>query len=307
MADLQRRRCKRCQAGVEHEWTHGTLGGYRYHGCRCSECKQFMREQSVSRYWSDRDRQLELKRHQRERNIDVHRERERQKKFKPETAATAKRRKNKLSRVPVARCRKWMPHEQALVLRDDLSVLELAYMLQRSASSVQAQRCWLRNADAIRERNIRWRQENYGWYMEQRRAKEGITKRGTRTACKRGHPYDESNTYRDRKGQRYCKTCRKKPPAPPRPVLTHCPQGHEYSEENTHVVGGVYKRCRTCDRDRHNARYVPNPKAPVTHCPQDHEYTVENTYRNKQGSRLCRICRLDSKRRYNQRMREQAA
>lgn len=298
--------CKRCKAGTPHTFNHGTSTGYSYHLCRCTECKQWAREASMKGYWANRDRELEEKRRQRERNLDVHLERERAKRNKPETRAAVQRRKEKYSRVPVTRSRKWMPHEKELVLRDDLSILELAYMLERSPSSVQAQRSWLRDADRIRERNKRWREANYDWYIEHRRAIEGVTPRGQRTHCKRGHPYDDENTYWNQ-GARYCKTCRKKPPAPPRPPITHCPQGHPYDAANTRIVGTSYRVCKQCDRDRHNARYVPKPKQPKTYCPQGHEYDAVNTVINSRGSRVCRICRLDQKRRYNAKLKENAA
>lgn len=40
---------------------------------------------------------------------------------------------------------------------------------------------------------------NAGWNT----AVENLAK----TACKRGHPFTEENTYRDKKGDRYCRTC----------------------------------------------------------------------------------------------------
>lgn len=326
--------CKRCQAGIPHEFNHGTSTGYGYHLCRCTECKQWARGASVESYWANRDRRLEEKRRQRERNLEAHRARERARSSKPETKATAKRRKEKLARVPVTRSRKWMPHERALVLREDLSVLELAYMLQRSPTSVQAQRDWLRNPEAIRERNRRWREENYEECIQRYREKHGITPRGQRTHCKRGHLYDDENTYKGRHGQRYCKTCRKKPAAPPRPVLTHCPQGHAYSPENTRVYGNGYKKCKQCDRDKHrnnvckngheftpeNTRYcggsarqgvrrcvVCDESRQRTHCPHGHEYSADNTHINARGARICKTCRRASRRRAYAQSKEMAA
>jgi len=256
----QRRRCIRCEDGVQHDWKHGSLSGYRYHRCRCAECKRFMREYSVNRYWNNRDAVLDQKRRQRERNLDAYRDRERSKSRKPETKATQKRRQERMSRVPVTRLRNWLPHEKELVSRLDLSVMELAYMLRRSPRSIQAQRDWLRDPSKIRDRNNQWRRDNYDRLIEARRARFGNTPRGQRTHCKRGHAYDDENTYlyQDRRGKwhRYCKSCRKKPPVPRR---TRCPQGHEYSTDNTYIYGNGYRKCRACDRERH--RYAKTEAA----------------------------------------------
>jgi hypothetical protein len=35
----------------------------------------------------------------------------------------------------------------------------------------------------------------------------------SKTHCPRGHAYDEANTFRDRKGSRVCRECRKARPA----------------------------------------------------------------------------------------------
>ena len=32
-------RCKRCAAGIAHDFAHGRGNGYSYHGCRCGVCK----------------------------------------------------------------------------------------------------------------------------------------------------------------------------------------------------------------------------------------------------------------------------
>lgn len=39
-------------------------------------------------------------------------------------------------------------------------------------------------------------------------ARRGMAHNATRTHCPQGHPYDEANTYLDRKGKRYCRACR---------------------------------------------------------------------------------------------------
>lgn len=100
---------------------------------------------------------------------------------------------------------------------------------------------------------------------------------GTRTHCKRGHPFNDANTTVDSRGSRRCKTClaawaRKErrrlagrpedwPTPTPNAEKTHCKRGHEFSEDNTLISGGK-RKCRACrrgfDRDkRARLRVVP--------------------------------------------------
>lgn len=37
----------------------------------------------------------------------------------------------------------------------------------------------------------------------------GVADQARQTHCKRGHPFDAENTYRDRHGKRYCRACHK--------------------------------------------------------------------------------------------------
>lgn len=328
-----RRRCKRCEDGVAHEWTHGTATGFMYHGCRCEQCKRRMREDSVASYWKNRERELENKRRYRQRNLEVCRQRERAKRNKPETRATVARRKAKLSRVPVTRTGRWMPHEEVLVLRDDLTILELAYRLERSPSSVQGKRNFLRDPEAIRERNRRWRTENHEALTVWRRARYHQKPRSRQEHCKRGHPFDDANTYVSPDGERHCRACRLiRRPLKGRPAKpTHCPQGHPYSGDNVRVYGNGYQRCKECDRQKHrknrcknghelageNINLIKSADGRVeirrcvtcaemhskTHCPAGHEYNPTNSFVNVNGARCCRLCARQRQRERRQRER----
>lgn len=79
-----------------------------------------------------------------------------------------------------------------------------------------------------------------------------------KTHCPRGHPYDDQNTYRHKRGGRVCKTCfngrRRKPEGYRRPLKTHCPSGHPYVEGNIYWgKGGTIRLCKACKTARNHA------------------------------------------------------
>lgn len=109
-----------------------------------------------------------------------------------------------------------------------------------------------------------------------------------KTHCRAGHELKPETIYRDSRGRRICKECRRlfdrrryvskprplKPPRPPRAVKapkpkigkggrhrmkTHCPSGHPYDEANTYWHPG-HRLCKTCLREgqirRREAGYV---------------------------------------------------
>lgn len=95
-----------------------------------------------------------------------------------------------------------------------------------------------------------------------RRAQEANGTGQYATHCPQGHPYDEVNTYVDKRGFRYCKTCQRQrtrewrerrrggPARPYGPAVTACPQGHPYDEANTGRRADGRRRCRACDAER---------------------------------------------------------
>jgi hypothetical protein len=97
-----------------------------------------------------------------------------------------------------------------------------------------------------------------------------------------------------------------------RGLKERCRRGHLFDEENTYrqTVDGQQKRvCRECRRLQDANRsprdwrryYTPHPAAPVTECIRGHEYNEANTYVTKVGTRRCRKCDAMHQREYKQR------
>ncbi len=85
---------------------------------------------------------------------------------------------------------------------------------------------------------------------------EGLAaKAALKTHCKRGHLFDEANTYR-RGRARYCRACPNEKRRAKRRAQggvsnrqkTHCTNGHEYTDSNTYRNPAGYRSCRTCRR-----------------------------------------------------------
>jgi hypothetical protein len=77
-----------------------------------------------------------------------------------------------------------------------------------------------------------------------------------KTHCKRGHPFDETNTsYTAERNERRCRACgreymrEKRKDIPRAPFKTHCPQGHAYDVGNTRIYKGA-RFCRACSREK---------------------------------------------------------
>lgn len=78
-----------------------------------------------------------------------------------------------------------------------------------------------------------------------------------RTHCKRGHEYNEANTYSSARG-RQCRVCVRERrtffTGPHNSLKTHCPRGHAYTDENTYRrPGSGHRECRTCITARFRA------------------------------------------------------
>ena len=81
-----------------------------------------------------------------------------------------------------------------------------------------------------------------------------------KTHCKRGHPFDEENTYYRPSGGRDCRACHRGwdwkrgsltgAGLGHNAAITHCPAGHPYSEDNTYRDRHGWRTCRTCRRVR---------------------------------------------------------
>lgn len=236
--------CKRCAAGIPHDFSHDAYNGYRYHGCRCQTCSDAHRAICRERYWKTRDRQLELKREHRSKNIERYRTREQVKRSTPEALATRMRRDTRMKAIPVTRQRYWTEIECQIVLRSDITVIEMAYILQRSYRSVVAKRQHLLYPERIYARNQSWRERNP-------RTLKGRIK----SHCKRGHEFTDENVYIDpKRGHRHCRKCREKPKSQ-RERATHCPNGHEWNAKNTYLYGNGYRNCRTCNRLRNQTTH----------------------------------------------------
>lgn len=318
-----RRGCQRCAENVPHEFNHGTSTGYNYHSCRCADCREWFRSTSQRYYWTNREKNLEYKRRQRERNLEVHRERERAKRNKPETKAAIQRRKEKLARVPVSRSREWTPHEKALVLRDDLSVLELAYMLQRSPGTVQAQRNYLQRSAEILEQNRVWRHRHYPACADCGRLMRPGRKHVCGRYCTNGH-LRSSHERRAPGGKVYCVICkseyRKAHPNPRQPerhaLCQNCSVefriGNSRARFCSQRCGDAYRNhtdfCSqghllSDDTDAAGRRICLQCKP--SHCGKGHKFTVANTYyRRTDGARICRECRRLGKRERDEKDRQ---
>ncbi len=83
--------------------------------------------------------------------------------------------------------------------------------------------------------------------------------------CIRGHKYILENTGRDKRGHRYCKTCKREKSRKRIGFRGHeyksntCKRGHLMNDSNTYVRSDDYKRCKLCTahyvRERNDAKY----------------------------------------------------
>lgn len=191
--------CQKCAQGIPHEFTHGTIGGYKYHLCRCVQCRRAMNYAERERYWANRERKLETTRRSTVKNREAIRERRRAERNAPHVLAQKHRAKEKCNRVPVTRSGPWTNAERAIVLRDDISLLEMCYLLGRSWDSVTSMRWSLTHREARREAA---RQRHHRMYVHKGH------RNSRKSECIRGHPFTAENTYiQPGNGARQCREC----------------------------------------------------------------------------------------------------
>lgn len=77
--------------------------------------------------------------------------------------------------------------------------------------------------------------------------------------CRKGHPFDTENTYRDPKGHRVCRACRRVIDARRRPAKgrfkNYCCQGHPLAEPNLYIDRSGERHCRECRRAADRRRF----------------------------------------------------
>lgn len=159
-------RCK--DWGLVHDHAHGTTSGWGYHGCRCDECKaaHYAYHQARDRARMDDPKRRACKRNYLRRRRaeghpaytnhggnDSHRKtgwfaQKRHYAANSRDVIGGRQRERTASfRESVGAQRKkwWSPEEDALVLREDINLTEMAYMLSRTPSAIAQRRHRLRS------------------------------------------------------------------------------------------------------------------------------------------------------------------
>jgi len=138
------RTCRRCALGEPHVFRHGTKHSFQYHGCRCLECRVGARAQCQRWRAANPDKVKKGSHHTPEQRIDYYRRNVGQ--FRRDS----KKQSDKFNRaVGNPSRRSWTPGEDSTVLREDISILEIAYILGRNRGSIMYRRAALRNARAV--------------------------------------------------------------------------------------------------------------------------------------------------------------
>jgi hypothetical protein len=132
--------------------------GCRDRAQRCRE-KQCLRNLSLDQRYQNRATDRDRRRRDRERNPEMRlRDNERNHVYRQRNreycAKQRARRMQKFEDIPAPRNgEKWSSAENAIVLRDDITIIEMCYMLGRSYMSVSGHRDYQHNLEKIRERN----------------------------------------------------------------------------------------------------------------------------------------------------------
>lgn len=84
-------------------------------------------------------------------------------------------------------------------------------------------------------------------------------------------------------------------PRGPQKQREACKRGHAFDEANTYFTRPGHRRCRTCQRKNQNRLYhahrAPELAAPFTGaCGRGHPFTSDNTMLGASGKRMCRLC-----------------
>ena len=148
--------------GIPHEHAHGTTSGWSYHGCRCTACRE-----AHYTYHRGRDRQRAKtpgrkswsRRYTRAKRAEGHPAYQNHGDLSAHSAESTKRyrvanrsRINTAARDKTRRLREdlraqrrwWTPTDDRTVLRDDINLIEMAYLLGRTPSSIAQRRYRLR-------------------------------------------------------------------------------------------------------------------------------------------------------------------
>lgn len=89
--------------------------------------------------------------------------------------------------------------------------------------------------------------------------RHGSHRNAQKSTCPEGHPYDY--TYPSgRRGCRTCILDRKRQRYVPTPPRTHCRRGHEFDDRNTYVRANGSRTCRACINDRQRERRAANAR-----------------------------------------------
>lgn len=220
---MPRVKCRRCQTGEPHDVVHGTAAAYQFHGCRCGECKRWcsahnaayraankerIRLNQREYYEANRSRICARSRDHYYKNIDAYREyngtyyranrerliaaeRERQDRNseyirlvkRPRAREREKQRQDSTQQRSRRSAEPWSDAEDAIVMRSDMTQVEIAYILNRTLYAVKTRRDRLRNGHRAA-------------YV-----------RGRSVACTNGHPYREGSYKVDKQGRRRCCAC----------------------------------------------------------------------------------------------------
>lgn len=137
--------CLRCRDGVAHDFAHGQ-SGYTYHRCRCAACRRAAA--GTRRAWRLADPEnatadVRTSYEYRQRNLAKRKAQQRQ--YHAQNAPYRRGEMRKYHRrlkaaVPSPRTGAYTRAEDAVAVRDDISLMEIAFLLRRSYHSVRHRR-----------------------------------------------------------------------------------------------------------------------------------------------------------------------